>query len=98
MARLTGRRLPVMEIPVGLVHAGGRLADMVQRVLPVRLPLGYEAATTLTQDPPCDDGTTWTALGVTPRPLDETTRDVIRWMVGEGLLTARQAGRAASAG
>jgi nucleoside-diphosphate-sugar epimerase len=94
MSRLTGRWLPVVEIPTALVHLGGRLADFVQQVLPVRLPLGYEAVTTLTTDPDCDDGDTWTDLGVSPRPLDDTTTDLIRWLVAEDLLSPAQAGKA----
>jgi nucleoside-diphosphate-sugar epimerase len=94
LSRITGRWLPVVQVPAALVHAGGRIADFVQSVLPVRLPLGYEAITTLTSDPDCDDGDTWTDLGVHARPLDETTRDLIRWMVAEDLLSPAQAGKA----
>jgi hypothetical protein len=98
IARLTGRWLPVVEIPTAMVHLGARLADFVQQVLPVRLPLGYEAVTTLTSDPDCDDGDTWTDLGVSPRPLDDTTRDLIRWMVAEDLVSRAQAGQLADDG
>lgn len=94
LSRITGRWLPNVQIPAGLVHVGGRLADWVQQVLPVRLPLGYEAITTLTSDPDCDDGDTWSDLGVAPRPLEDTTRDLIRWLVAEDLLSPAQAGRA----
>ena len=93
LGTITGRWLPVVQVPAALVHLGGRLADYVQQVLPVRLPLGYEAITTLTSDPDCDDGPTWSDLGVMPRPLDETTRDLIRWMVKEDLLSPAQAGK-----
>jgi len=97
LSRVTGRWLPVVQVPVGLVHLGGRVADFVQQVLPVRLPLGYEAITTLTSDPDCDDGNTWTDLGVHARPLDDTTRDLIRWMVAEDLLSPAQAGKVVAA-
>lgn len=96
MSRITGRWLPVAEVPAALVHAGGRIADFVQSVLPVRLPLGYEAITTLTSDPDCDDGDTWADLGVQARPLDETTRDLIRWLVEADLLSPAQAGKVLS--
>lgn len=91
----TGRSLRVGTIPAGLVHAGGRVVDALQRVLPLRLPFGYEAASTLTRDTRCDDAATWKALGITPRPLQETIADTVRWMAEEGIITAGQAGKLA---
>jgi nucleoside-diphosphate-sugar epimerase len=93
LERATGRRLNVRTIPAGLVHAGGVVADAVQRALPIKLPFGYEAATTLTRDTRCDDAATWKTLGVTPRPLDETIADTVRWMAQQGMITSGQAGR-----
>lgn len=95
LERVTGRDLRVRTIPAGLVHAGGAVADAIQRALPIRLPFGYEAATTLTRDTRCDDAATWKELGVTPRSLDETMIDTVRWMAEQGLITRAQAGRAA---
>jgi nucleoside-diphosphate-sugar epimerase len=88
----TGRRLRIGTIPAGLVHAGGVVADALQRALPVKLPFGYEAATILTNDTRCDDAATWKELGVTPRPLEETIADTVRWMAAQGLITRTQAG------
>lgn len=95
LGRATGRRLRVRTIPAGLVHAGGAVADALQRALPVRLPFGYEAATTLTRDTRCDDAATWAALGFSPRPLSETITDTVRWMADQGLISAAQAGKLA---
>jgi nucleoside-diphosphate-sugar epimerase len=92
LERATGRQLKVRTIPAGLVHAGGAVADAVQRALPVKLPFGYEAATTLTRDNRCDDTATWRELKVTPRPLQDTITDTVRWMAEQGLITAAQAG------
>jgi UDP-glucose 4-epimerase len=92
LRRLTGRGIPVASLPVGVAHAGGRLADLVQRVLPVRLPFSYEAALILTEHNPCDDSRVRAELGLTWRPLDETITDTVRWMVDEGLLRRAQAG------
>ena len=95
LAEATGRRLRIGSIPAGLVHAGGVVADVVQRALPVKLPFGYEAATILTNDTRCDDADTWKELGLTPRPLKETIADTVRWMAEQGLITRKQAGRLA---
>jgi nucleoside-diphosphate-sugar epimerase len=93
LSQATGRRLRVGTIPAGLVHAGGVVADVVQRAIPIRLPFGYEAATTLTRDTRCDDAETWKELGLTPRPLEVTTADTVRWMAEQGLITRTQAGK-----
>jgi UDP-glucose 4-epimerase len=95
LERATGRTLRVRTIPAGLVHAGGAVADAVQRALPIRLPFGYEAATTLTKDTRCDDAATWKELDIVPRPLQETITDTVRWMADEGLITRAQGGTAA---
>ena len=92
LRRLTGRAIRTANLPVGVAHAGGRLADALQRVVPVRFPLSYEAVQTLTEHHPCDDSRTWADLGLAPRPLDDTLVDTVRWMVEGGLLTPDQAG------
>lgn len=93
--RLTGRTIRVATLPVGLVHAGGRVADAVQRLVPVRIPLSYEMVTSLTADPRCDDEVTKRELGLEYRALDDTVADAIRWMVEAGLVSKQQAGRLA---
>jgi nucleoside-diphosphate-sugar epimerase len=95
LQEVTGRRLRVGTIPAGLVHAGGVVADAVQRAVPVKLPFGYEAATTLTKDTRCEDSATWKELGFEPRPLSETVADTVRWMAEQGLITRSQAGKLA---
>jgi nucleoside-diphosphate-sugar epimerase len=92
LRQVTGRRLRVGTIPAGLVHAGGVVADALQRAVPIKLPFGYEAATTLTRDTRADDTDTWKQLGLTPRPHHETFADTVRWMANEGLITRTQAG------
>jgi dihydroflavonol-4-reductase len=95
MARVTGRRLRVGSIPVGLAVAGGRLVDRARRFVPIGGPMHLEGVETLTSDPPCDDAATWEDLGLRPRPLDETLADTVRWMVDAGLISRSQAGLAA---
>lgn len=92
LTHLTGRTIRMTWLPVGLVHAGGRLADALQRRIPIRIPVSYEMVTSLTADPNCDDDVTRQELGIEYRPLDETVADAIRWMVDEGLISRAQAG------
>ena len=95
LRQLTGRPIRIAWLPTRLVHAGGRVADAVQRVVPVRIPVSYEMVTSLTADPRCDDDVTRKELGIEYRSLDETVADAIRWMVEAGLVTPAQAGRLA---
>ena len=92
LTHLTGRTIRMAWLPVGLVHAGGRLADAVQRRIPMRIPVSYEMVTSLTADPRCDDDVTREELGIEYRALDDTVADTVRWMVDEGLITKAQAG------
>lgn len=92
LTTLTGRTIRMTWLPVGLVHAGGRLADAVQRRIPIRIPVSYEMVTSLTADPNCDDDVTRRELGIEYRPVDKTVADTIRWMADEGLISRAQAG------
>jgi dihydroflavonol-4-reductase len=96
LSKATGRTFRVPTMPTRLAAAGGRLADAVGRVLPIRLPFGYEAVATLTLDPRCDDSRARDELGYSPRPLTESVTDTVRWMMDAGLITTTQAGEAAN--
>ena len=77
--------------------AAGRLADMLQRIAPVRLPLSYEQPYILKSMPRAgtDQSRTRAELGVSPPPLDDTLRDTVAWLVAAGHLSAKAAGRLA---
>lgn len=98
LRRLTGRRLPALPAPRWLQLLGGRLADLGQRLVPVRLPVSHEAPYLTTSMPPTgtDSSTTGADLGVQPPPLAETLADTIRWLVQTGRLPAAAAGRLAT--
>jgi nucleoside-diphosphate-sugar epimerase len=96
LRRVTGRRLPALPAPPPLALAAGRAADALQRVLPVRLPLGYEPPYILKSMPPTgtDSSRTREELGVEPPPVERTLADTIAWLVAAGHLSAKAAGRA----
>lgn len=96
LRRLTGRRLPALPAPTPLALATGRAADALARVLPVRLPLGYEGPYILSATPATgtDSSRTRDELGVEPPPLEQTLTDTIAWLVAAGHLPAKAAGRA----
>jgi dihydroflavonol-4-reductase len=88
---ITGRRLPAVHLPAAALEPVGRLADVAQRVLPVRLPVQYGAIHTCRVARPIAAGD---ALGIPARPLRTTLTDTVRWLHRTGLVTTRQAGRA----
>jgi dihydroflavonol-4-reductase len=92
LRRLTGRRLPAMPTPRPVAMGFGRLMDGVQRILPGKAPLAFEAVYIATQDPKTDDSRTAAELGVQPPPSEETLTDMIRWMVEAGRITTKAAG------
>ena len=97
MRRLTGRRLVAFTAPAPLVlglTAGG---DMVQRVLPFRLPFHFGGVWVAVNGGPVDASATERDLGVHFRPPEESIADMLRWMHAAGHLTDRQTGRAAAA-
>lgn len=89
---LIGRRVRRVPAPPAVVRGIGRSVDLLKRLLPAfDYPLTYEAALFLTQLVPCDSRGTVEQLGVSFRPMRETLRDAIRWMLETGMLPRRYA-------
>lgn len=97
---LTSRRLPAVRSPQSMTLASGRIADAVQRILPIRLPVGYEGPYILSSTPRSgtDTSRTRSELRVSPPPLEQTLRDTVAWMVTAGHLPKKSAGRLPVAG
>ncbi len=91
LQQITGRRTRIVAVPAGLAMAVGRVADVVQRVVPSRLPLDYEGPWIFSLEPHCDDSRTISELGVTPRDLRETLTDTVQWLADQGHLPAARA-------
>lgn len=78
-----------------MLQHSGRLADRVQRLLPVRLPVSAEQAALPFSIPGgvvVDDSATRQELAIERRELRETLADTVRWLAARGLVTAGQAG------
>ncbi|WP_067815032.1 NAD-dependent epimerase/dehydratase family protein [Actinomadura kijaniata] len=88
LRQVTGRRLPTVFLPARAVVPVGLLTDAVQRVWPWHIPAEYGAVHVSGRDLRVD-------VGPGPRPVTETFGDTVRWLHRAGLLSARQAGRAA---
>lgn len=95
LAEVTGRRLPQRTAPDWVLQRGGRLADLTQRMVPVRLPVSAEQVAlplNIRAGVVMDDTATRQELAVERRELRETLADTVRWLAARGLVTARQAG------
>jgi len=89
---LIGRRVRRIPAPPSVVRGIGRAVDLLKRIVPsLDYPLTYEASLFLTQLVPCDSRATVAELGAGFRPMRETLRDSIRWMLATGMLPRRYA-------
>jgi hypothetical protein len=73
--------------------AAGRVADLMQRLIPARLPFSHEGIWISALQPHCDDSRTASELGITSRDLRVTLADTVQWLADQGHLPlARAAG------
>ena len=94
LREVTGRRLPVVTIPPVLAEAAAMPGYLTGWGF---LPGAAEGVRTVAAANRFDAGATTTELGISGRPLEESLRDTIRWMVEAGHLSAKAAGRAVGA-
>lgn len=88
LQQITGRHCRIVAMPVGLTLAFGRVADLMQRVIPGRLPFNHEGVWITSLRAHCDDSKTVSELGVTPRDLRVTLADTVQWLADQGHLPA----------
>jgi nucleoside-diphosphate-sugar epimerase len=89
------RRVP---FPKPLIYATGSFLDLLRRRFTVGYPLTRDAAEVMVTMVPTDDGPSIEPLGVSWRPLTETLTDALHWLVAEGHLTGKAAGRLGPSG
>jgi nucleoside-diphosphate-sugar epimerase len=92
LREITGRALPTIHLPARAMLPLGALAGLVQRVWPWHIPAEYGAIYTCA----CAARVSEQASGHSSRPVEETFADTVRWLHGEGLLSAHAAGTAAA--
>ena len=94
--QITGRHTRIVAMPDGVILAVGRAADILQRLVPARLPLNHEGPWIFSLHPHCDDSRTVTELGITPRDLLETLMDTVEWLADHGHLEVARTPAASS--
>lgn len=93
--QITGRHGPTVAIPAGAARAVGRVADLVQHIVPHQLPLSHEAMWDAALEAHCDDSRTASELGITPRDLRVTLADTVQWLADQGHISLARTREAA---
>jgi len=94
---VTGRRLPqLVPTPALVAQLSGRLCDVAQRFVGLRLPLAYENVWLLFNSAPTTD-TLATELAGPPPAFEQTAADAIQWAARAGHISAKAAGKLAVA-
>jgi dihydroflavonol-4-reductase len=91
LQQITGHRSRIVAMPAGVTLAVGRVADLMQRLMPARLPFSYESIWIGALQPHCDDSRTASELGITARDLRVTLADTVHWLADQGHLRVAQA-------
>jgi nucleoside-diphosphate-sugar epimerase len=86
------RRVP---FPKPVIYATGSFLDLLRRRFAISYPLTRDAAEIMVTMVPTDDSATVEQLGVEFRPVRESLTDALTWLVQEGHLTGKHAGRLA---
>ncbi|HEU4385674.1 MAG TPA: NAD-dependent epimerase/dehydratase family protein [Anaeromyxobacteraceae bacterium] len=90
--RLAGRQVATATVPATFALGAAWAADLAQRALPWRLPVHLGGAYVTFCAPRCDDSRAAAELGFSPRPLEDTVADSVRWLAREGRVTPLEAG------
>ena len=92
LAEVTGRRIRFVTAPAWSLAPVARLADVVQRVVPWRLPLGSQAVDVLKWDAHCDDSDTTREFDIVYPYTRDVLAGTVRWLASTDRLSPRQAG------
>jgi dihydroflavonol-4-reductase len=91
---VTGRRLPAVTMPVGMVLP---ILQLGYRTGWPFIPHAVEGARFIATNTRVDYSATVTDLGIRGRSLEESMRDTVRWLHQAGHISRRAAGRAVEA-
>jgi hypothetical protein len=91
LQEITGRHSRIVAVPASLTLAAGRVADLVPRLMPGRLPFSHEGIWIGSLQPHCDDSRTVSERGVISRDLRVTLSATVQWLADQGYLPAIRA-------
>lgn len=90
---VVGRKVFKLNIPGVLLRGMGRLVDLVQRVYPMDTAISHNAMVIITHWAQANSDKILKETGLTFRSGEQTLTDTIKWLVAEGHLPAKQAGK-----
>ncbi len=93
LEQVTGRRLYKLPATGFGMRSLGRGVDWMKRIHHFDVPMGYEAMVYATRWVPMSNVEVETALDFRFRPLAESFRDTIGWLLAKDYITAKQAGK-----
>ncbi len=96
LGEVTGRRIRFVTAPARSLAPVTRLADLLQRVVPLRLPMNAQAFDVMVWDARCDDSETTRELGIVYPDVREALAETVRGLARTGRLSAKDAGRLAA--
>jgi len=92
ISSITGRYLPVIQVPGWILLGPMRILDKIQLLLPFRLPFSYQLIYVPYLNNKVDDSLTKKDFNLVNWGIDKTITDTIRWMVNSGRISVRIAG------
>ena len=92
ISEVTGRKLDTKMLPGWCLLFPTKCMDLIQPIVKSRLPFNYQSVYSTTRNHHTDDSRTRKDLDIESRPLTETMRDQIRWMLQEGHIDSSLAG------
>lgn len=90
-ARISGRKLWSRTIPGPLTTGLGRAYDWARARFDgvPQMPMSAESFELLAATPVVDDAGVRAATGVIPRPMDDTMKDTIAWLLDAGIIESK---------
>ncbi|UCC17968.1 MAG: SDR family NAD(P)-dependent oxidoreductase [Dehalococcoidales bacterium] len=89
---VTGKNFETTVFPGWAFLFPMKCLDVLQLILPLRLPFNYQAVYSVSCNHYGDDSTTRKDTGINPRPLSETIKDQVSWMAQEEYIPPSLAG------
>ena len=84
IASITGRHLPVIQLPGWSLLGPLKLLDKMQLLLPFRLPFCHDLVCVPCLDHRIDDSLTRKDFNLAGLDIDKTIADTINWIVNSG--------------
>lgn len=93
LERVSGKRVFSLKTPGSVLRLTGKLLDGLRKIYPLQSPITHQAMTIVTRWVYVSSAKVKATTGLEFRPAEETLHDTIQWLLAEGHLEAKWAGR-----